>query len=162
MFVYLSLTCLNEEPSDPLLREKLPPQTPGNLVKKIRLATKYAFWCTNTTMWNSRSKLISTPFSHLRENSSKFRLSGPITAVTHNKSFSDCFSVKIYLYTIIFLQILPVPSTITSKSSGRLSSAILGIINDTYQRVADWLYFFYPIKLRFRFMIPRRPDSAVS
>ena len=66
--------------------------------KKIRLATKYAFWCTNTTMWNSRSKLISTPFPHLRENSSKFRLSGPITAVTHNKSFSDCFSVKIYLH----------------------------------------------------------------
>ena len=59
--------------------------------KKIRLATNYAFWCTNTTMWNSRSKLISTPFPHLRENSSKFRLSGPITAVTHNKSFSDCF-----------------------------------------------------------------------
>ena len=98
MFMYLSLTCLNEEPSDPLLTEKLPPQTLGNLVKKIRLATNYAFWCTNTTMWNSRSKLISTPFPHIRENSSKFRLSGPMTAVTHNKSFSDCFSVKIYLH----------------------------------------------------------------
>lgn len=162
MFVYLSLTCLNEEPSDPLLTEKLPPQTPGNLVKKIRLAKKYAFWCTNTTMWNSRSKLISTPFPHLRENSSKVRLSGPITAVKHTtKAFQTVFPSK-FIYTIILLQILPVPSTITSKSSGSLSSAILGIINDTYQRVADWLYFFYPIKLRFRFMIPRRPDSAVS
>ena len=43
MFVYLSLTCLNEEPSDPLLREKLPPQTPGNLVKKNKTGYEIRF-----------------------------------------------------------------------------------------------------------------------
>ena len=43
MFVYLSLTCLNEEPSDPLLKEKLPPQTPGNLVKKNKTGYEIRF-----------------------------------------------------------------------------------------------------------------------
>lgn len=43
MFVYLSLTCLNEEPSDPLLTEKLPPQTPGNLVKKNKTGYELHF-----------------------------------------------------------------------------------------------------------------------
>lgn len=73
--------------------------------------------------------------------SDKTKCTSPLRALKVKCSFQGSSYIKFYNITSLVRNYIPVPRTITSKSSGR-SSAILGSLRAKYNKTADWFERF--------------------